>query len=54
MRENSCIVIIKRNGKDIVIFIRNGDWNPVPNLDFIEDIEIIENHTNPKYPSEEK
>ena len=34
------MVTLKRKGKTIVIYINNDDWDNLPDLSFILDIEI--------------
>ena len=41
MKTNS-IVTIQRNNKEIVIWVKDRDWNSIPDLSFIEDVEIYQ------------
>jgi hypothetical protein len=42
-------ILIRRNGKNIFIQIKNEEWSNVPNLDFIEDVEILSEENKSDY-----
>lgn len=35
-------IIIHRNNKEITIYIKDGNWDKVPNVEYIADVEIHE------------
>lgn len=40
--KQTSMITLKRKGKYIAIWIKDGEWNQVPSLDFIEDVKIFE------------
>lgn len=40
--KTSATITITRKNKRIVIYINDGDWSKVPDLEFIADIELQE------------
>lgn len=41
MKSNS-IISINRNGKTILIYLKQDQWTDIPNLSFIEDVEVYD------------
>jgi len=39
MKTTATITLV-RNGKTIVLYIKNNNWDSIPDLDFIADVEI--------------
>ena len=40
--KQTSMITLKRKGKYIAIWIKDGEWDRVPSLDFIEDVKIFE------------
>ena len=36
------LILIERGDKTIIIKVKNENWSSIPSLEFIEDIEIVE------------
>ncbi len=49
---NLSMVRIERGDKEIIIYVQDGFWNSIPDLSFIEDIEIYEK--KPRFNKGEK
>ncbi len=46
------MVTLKRNGKDIVLYIKDNEWPNIPeSFDFISDVEVFETITKFKQES---
>ena len=44
--KSTSMITLRRKKKDIIIYIESGKWDNIPNLDFIVDVEILEDGTN--------
>jgi len=52
--KHKSLITIQRNGKTIVIAVKDNVWSSIPDLSFIEDVEIIDEWPQKKWVNEEE